>query len=932
MKNLNKKIFTCSNPFNLIDGLWSLLEPEINNFEKTLLFLPSHRAIRLCQKMLAEKIGTTILPEMIAIGTGEDNEDQDIIDSQIELFLVIKLLQKKSPELHVRFLLPMAESLIKMFNTMTVEDLEIPDWTSLIDDTNLAKNFEDKAKFFDLTTRVLPAILASDFNSITKAKSNIVSTKNWKNKLDNYNRIIVCGSTASAPITSDLIQAVYHNKNGKILLPGNVSLMTKNEMDLVLKTESEHHPYFGIFNLLKHLDLEPNDIEIIDTGDNSTNKFLSDAFYLYGNPESKTELNKLNISNIECDDEAVSSKLISLIVSEKHKENKSIAVISPDIGLTNRLKVDFENYGISADFSSGKSGSEILIGQLFLRIAKFIKTKNNPIDILSLLKHKWVYFGESEFNHKLFVSILENDVFSGLYLVNDLTELPSFIDRIATERHKKFSDEFLIWIDKLVKLNEVKKEESCFNQILDIFDKLTIDDKGQQDSEIYSDESKQVLIKLEESQNNIEKILTDLDWDDYISLLNQTLSGISIREAKDTNIFVMGTQEARMIKTDIIILAGLNDGLFPKLGFSHPWLNNKMADKIGWPKAIRKIGLMALDFITLSSAPQVYWVRSKKLGSSMASESRFLSRVKILLNKLKVGLSDSNVYLESAKELNTPLKNFTKNDKNTGIFANPPLEYRPQKIAATNIEKWRNNPYEFYASKILSLYPKDEINRDVMPMDFGNLIHNVLEKIDKDITEQNLIEDFQKEALKYISKNSYLYGFWNQRFVDISKQVIDLWASHKSDKSWTEYTGEIKTDSGIVITAKADKIWQNNDTSYIMDIKTGSNIPNITMMKNFKKPQLAIEALILKKGGYTGLKNTSAIVIQILQGSSKNIKVLNYDDSEDIDNLIEITEENLNKWLYYYNNEKNPYKYRATNNYQKNEEKYAHLARVKEFL
>ena len=47
--------------------------------------------------------------------------------------------------------------------------------------------------------------------------------RSWIKKLDEYDCVVVCGSTASVPATADLMCAVANNANGKIILSGKIS-------------------------------------------------------------------------------------------------------------------------------------------------------------------------------------------------------------------------------------------------------------------------------------------------------------------------------------------------------------------------------------------------------------------------------------------------------------------------------------------------------------------------------------------------------------------------------------------------------------------------------------------------------------------------------------------------------------------------------------
>ena len=118
---------------------------------------------------------------------------------------------------------------------------------------------------------------------------------------------------------------------------------------------------------------------------------------------------------------------------------------------------------------------------------------------------------------------------------------------------------------------------------------------------------------------------------DARAVVLDALSSVQIRPNlhDDASVRVLGTIESRMQSADVIILTGLNEGMFPALGYENPWLPRRAAQQIGLPPPQHKVSLMALDFINLSCGKNVYWLRSKNAGGAQTTESRFLSRISV---------------------------------------------------------------------------------------------------------------------------------------------------------------------------------------------------------------------------------------------------------------------------------------------------------------
>ena len=147
---------------------------------------------------------------------------------------------------------------------------------------------------------------------------------------------------------------------------------------------------------------------------------------------------------------------------------------------------------------------------------------------------------------------------------------------------------------------------------------------------------------------------------------------------------MLGTIESRMQNADIIILTGLNEGMFPSLGYENSWLPRDVAKKIGLPSPNRKVSLMALDFMNLSCGDEVYWLRSKQSGGVLTTESRFLSRVRVAVGDIKTDNDILNLVREADNVAYKPL------DYSAPI---PPIDRSD--VYVTELELLIHNPYAF---------------------------------------------------------------------------------------------------------------------------------------------------------------------------------------------------------------------------------------------
>lgn len=397
---------------------------------------------------------------------------------------------------------------------------------------------------------------------------------------------------------------------------------------------------------------------------------------------------------------------------------------------------------------------------------------------------------------------------------------------------------------------------------------------------------------------------------DARSFIADAISSVSIRPTKNENckVCVLGTIESRMQGADIIILTGLNEGMFPALGYENAWLPRDVANKIGLPSPNRKVSLMALDFMNLSCAEEVYWLRSKQMGGTLTTESRFLSRVRVAIGDIQ-----------------------TDDDVLKQVRARDDVEYKPLDYSAptppvdksdiyvTEIELLIHNPYAFYVKHILKLKKKDDYW--VLPdaRNFGVLIHDVIENA-KDFNAQKLIEQMDRLAKQMLPDNSVLFYFWHKRFCEIAPFVEDFF----KDKSikYKEVLGSVNI-AGRNVRARADIIWDG----IVMDIKTGS-APTKKQLMDGTMPQLSLEAFMMQNNGFPLKMRDVSItpILQFLQLKNGDPELIEYSDDV-AKSMIDASVQKVRELFGQYSSDKIvEYEYRDTVGAKYHE--YDDLARV----
>lgn len=378
--------------------------------------------------------------------------------------------------------------------------------------------------------------------------------------------------------------------------------------------------------------------------------------------------------------------------------------------------------------------------------------------------------------------------------------------------------------------------------------------------------SLQIWRAVRESSECLDAAGLRLNLSDARAFLSDAIGGVSVRgEMNDgADIIVLGTIESRMQTADVVILTGLNDGMFPARGYENAWLPRDLSEKIGLPSPDRKVSLQSLDFMNLSCGTEVYWTRSLNAGGVQTTESRFLSRVAV---------RGGNYDLIYGADILGAVRN-------CDMVAMRPLDYTSPSPSAdwsdvyvTELETLIHNPYAFYVRHILRLRVLDDYWAAPDARKFGDLVHGVIENA-HDVSPETLIREMDARALELLGTDSVMFHFWHKRFCEIAPVVSNTLS--KLTNSVAEIAGHVKI-AGRVIRARADRVWDGG----VMDIKTGTP-PNANQLSKGTMPQLPLEAYMLQNGGFElhTTERASAPIMIFLQLKNNDVRPILYDANQ----------------------------------------------------
>jgi ATP-dependent helicase/nuclease subunit B len=335
--------------------------------------------------------------------------------------------------------------------------------------------------------------------------------------------------------------------------------------------------------------------------------------------------------------------------------------------------------------------------------------------------------------------------------------------------------------------------------------------------------------------------------DDVVPLLRQLLDSRAVRPpyGGHPRIFIWGLLEARLQRADLLVLGGLNEGVWPALPAPDPWLPPKVRASLKMPTLDFRIGLAAHDFASALGAPEVLITRARRDSKSPTVESRFLLRLQAISGGLP---RDRNL-----ERLTRALDDPGTPQPADRPAPSPPAEQRPDRISVTAVDRLKSDPFAFYAQAILKLRSIDPVDADHTARWKGDEVHKVFQAwLQHDDCAPDLLRSRAERLLRDEAIHPMLRALWAPRLLE----AIDWIAAMERENQAAgrrplaaEINGETPL-AGVTVHGRVDRIDRLPDGGLaIIDYKTGAPPNQKTVDAGFAL-QLGLLGLIGRTGGF----------------------------------------------------------------------------------
>lgn len=863
----------------------------------------------------------------------------------------------------------LAAELARLLDQIQIEGLSFDALAGLVP-RDLAHHWQETLEFLGIVTEAWPAYLR-ELGAMDPTERRIklaeAQAELWR-AIPPTDPIVIAGSTGSVPATSALMEIICRLPQGSVVLPGLDPTVDDESWGEILRDAG--HPQHGMARLLGLLRVDRAEVRpwlsnVPEQALTARAELLAEAMRPAATTEAWRELQSRGsglpadairgLSRIDAPTARDEAAVIALMMRGALEEpGRTSALVTPDRALARRVKAELRRWDLEVDDSAGIPLAETETMAFWQLVAQMAASDLAPIPLLAALKHPLAAGGLTPGGFRRRVRQLEQAVLRGPRpgpgpdgLRQALTQVPAELEPEGLIAWLAgFEDEVRALIaalrDPVIELARLLEIHAALAEA------LAASDQQVGAARLWAGEAGEDAANFLAELRAAADTLPPIEGYAYPGLMDALLSGQVHRPRHGTHprLAILGPLEARLTKSDLMILGGLNEGTWPPDPGADPWMSRPMRAAFGLPPPERRIGLSAHDFVSACAAGQVVLTRAERVDGSPTVASRWLLRLETVLRA--VGLDQAPIlagagWLDQHRQLDAP--------RHIQAIAppapRPPVSARPRQFSVTQIETWIRDPYAIHARRILKLRALEPIDANPGAADRGRFIHAALDRFTKQFAAApppdglDRLLGFGREAFGETLAHPTVWAFWWPRFERIAAWFIEHESTRtdRPDLIASECHGKI-TLAGpagpVVLSAIADRIERapkdaDQGGAYtVIDYKTGL-APTRADVALGVAPQLPLEALILRAGGFDDLSpgTIAALSYWRLSGGDPPANITSLE--KDLEERLDEAAEGLALLIATFDDPETPYLSVPDPALAPRWSDYAHLARIREW-
>ncbi|HVY84541.1 MAG TPA: double-strand break repair protein AddB [Caulobacterales bacterium] len=889
----------------LADAMVSALVRDDDPFalSDAIVLLPNRRASRGLVDAFAKRLrGAALLPAIKPLGDLDDDPDVwgaepialdvppaiEATRQRLELAALIRARDAASGGVaDPARAIALSDELKRLLDSAAAAD-EVR-WDrlgNLVEESELATHWQQSAQFLQIITDYWPQRLKADGLADPGARRSallLALAREWERKPPTR-PIIIAGSTGSVAATRALMRVAARLPRGAVVFPGLDIDLDDDAWDAI----GDQHPQFALKETLRALNVDRRDVPSLgeeDEAGRTRRVLLREALA----PAEKTAdwLARLDAAGgavfvaagaegvrlLEAATEDEEATAIALLLREVlESESKTAALSTPDVGLARRVEAKLRRWGVNPVVSHGRPLRETRAGLFIALLCELAGDPAESVALAALLKHPLTTLGLGAETLARARTALEHEILRGARRCAELDELEAFAKSPpAKDLARRVREAFA----PLIAL--AREEQTTLARFADAISET---------AEAVADAK--VLWRGPDGEG-VAGLLTEaiahggelgaLSPYEAQRALTTLMRGRETPPAQggDPRVAIWGPLEARLQRRDLMILGGLNEGVWPAPPSEDPFMSRQMRARLGLPSLDARIGLAAHDFAQLASAPEIVLTRSLKRESAPSIASRWLWRLETLVRGAGVELKSADAPVAWAQALDAP----SDTRKPRIPRPKPPANARLKRISVTQVETLIRDPYAVYARRLLGLEALKPIGAPPNHAERGTAVHAAIERFADGADPARLLEVLDEELRKA--------GFPAERRVAERSRVATSvamlleWLDERRARGaqvYAEKDGALALACGVTLSGKADRIEIAPQEAAILDFKTGAP-PSDPQVASGLSPQLPLEAAMLARGAFKDVPKAKAseLVYWRFGGADPGARVIDLDMS-----------------------------------------------------
>lgn len=876
----------------------------------------------------------------------------------------------------------LATDLARLMDAVETESADFSGLRDLVPDT-FSEHWQKTLDFLTVVTEAWPAYLSN---------RGLASPMTRRNRLVRMEAarlaahppahpVIVAGVTGSVPATAELMRAVAATPNGAIVLPALDPDL--DDATWAALADDPGHPQSGFRALLDRLQVDRRQVTMlpgrtIGATQAMRSTIVAEAlrpassmghWRAFAASTDRTALSAAlaDVELIEASGPQEEAEAVALILREAlETPRRTAALVSPDRLLARRVAVRLQSWGVRVDDSAGRPFAKTVPGTFLDLVADAATSHFQPADLMALLKHPLTRLGLPPGQLRRTARMLEIAAFRTLYLDRGLAGVEAALERAAREvaagTRRQRAVRRLWDADWNTARDLVQRLQTAMTPLTELFSasgEMPLStlaaahiaaaealaqppQSDAEDSPLWQGEAGEAAARLFAGLLDQDLLAPHIAPADYAEFYRSLIAGESVRPRVPVHprLFIWGPFEARLQQTDVMVLGSLNEGTWPAPADPGAWLNRPMRQAMGLPAPEVEIGRAAHDFTTFFGAGRVVLTRARKMDGAPTVPSRWLMRLKALLDG--VGQADALAvrapWLAWARARNDAVRRPALRAPEP----RPPIDLRPRGASVSDVETWVRNPYEIFAKRVLSLEPLPELGAEPGPQEKGQIVHEALSRFAGRFPQQlppdvcKAFLEIAAEVLHDLSAHPRVAAFWLPRLARFAEWFAQTEADRRAGVTQlvAEVAGaQVLTAPGgpFTLRARADRIDVTAKGIVITDYKTGA-LPSDTAVVSGYAPQLPLEAAIAAAGGFDHFDAAAVAALRYIRatgaeppGEEHMVR------SGDVSALAAQSLAGLQRLIARFDDAATPYRAVRRVRFNYDYDDYAHLARVAEW-